>query len=261
MTRGASNWTVVLSVLVSGGFVGVASTTIGRAADEGSITPSNASVPQISGDLAVAGRLSASTGTWSSSEDLSYSYQWQVCIPACGDIPGATSEAYSPGASDLGRQLRVIVTATGADGGASAASSLTARVAPSASVVQAGLLAQLVPPDPPLTVSLELQTRGYGLPLRILTPGRVVVEWYLGSQPVRMTSTAGRVLVASGARRFPRVDESQIYPVAEGRVTLKATRLGRSLVRRSRSLTLTAVATFTPDRSTRVSVSRSFAIS
>jgi hypothetical protein len=105
---------------------------------------------------------------------------------------------------------------------------------PSATELQASLQAQLVPPDPALTIGIGLESGGYSLPFRVITPGRVQINWYLGA-PADPSSAP---LVASGATRFYRVHESQ--------VTIDATRRGRDLVRHARSLALTAVATFTP---------------
>ena len=259
MTRRRSTLAFALALVGSGGVIVVSSAT-GRQ-DDGSPTPANVSVPRISGDLAVAGTVSASSGAWSGSQGLGYSYQWQACDPACSDIVGATGATYVPSGSDLGRQLRVIVTAAASAGSALAASSLTPRVAPAAAVLRAALLAQLVPPDPPLTVALELQTRGYVLPLRVLTRGRALIDWYLGSHPGFVAAGGRGVLVGSGAARFYRVDDSRAYAVSQGRVTIKATRVGKRLVRGSRSMTLTAVATFIPDWSARVSATTSFKLS
>ena len=168
-------------------------------------------------------------------------------------IPGATAANFVPEASDLGRRLEVIVTASNAVGSATAATPLTAAVAPSASSLDAGLRASLVPPDPTLTVAIGLQTGGYGLPFRALTPGRLVVRWYLGKHPRLTGPKPGLVLVASGSTRFREAHKSQIM--------IKPTRRGRRLVRRSRSLSITAVATFTPKESDRVAATKEFRLS
>jgi hypothetical protein len=110
-----------------------------------------------------------------------------------------------------------------------------------------------VPRDPALTVAIELQTRGYELPFRALTPGRLAVYWYLGSHARLTGPKAGLVRVASGSTRFRVARKSQI--------TINPTRRGRRLVQRSRSLSITAVATFTPDESDRVSATEEFKLS
>ncbi|MGZ4304021.1 MAG: hypothetical protein ACXVSL_04025 [Solirubrobacteraceae bacterium] len=110
-----------------------------------------------------------------------------------------------------------------------------------------------MPHDPALTVAIELQTRGYELPFRALTPGRLAVNWYLGLHPKLAGPKAGLVRVASGSTRLRVARKSQ--------VTIKPTPRGRRLVRRSRALSITAVATFTPDESDPVSATREFKLS
>ena len=211
------------------------------------------SAPKITGDVAVGGSVSTSTGSWGGAQPRSFAYQWEACSHSCSVIPGATAASFVPEASDLGRRLEVIVTASNAVGSATAAAPLTAAVAPSASSLDAGLRASLVPPDPTLTVAIGLQTRGYGLPFRALTPGRLVVRWYLGKHPRLTGPKPGLVLVASGSTRFREAHKSQIM--------IKPTRRGRRLVRRSRSLSITAVATFTPKESDRVAATKEFKLS
>jgi len=64
---------------------------------------------------------------------VSYARQWQRCGrtgTACATIPHTNLSTYTVAAADVGNTLRVIVTATGAGGKASAASSATPVVAP-----------------------------------------------------------------------------------------------------------------------------------
>jgi hypothetical protein len=92
-----------------------------------SAAPQNTALPQISGTAKEGETLTASNGTWSNTP-TSYAYQWRRCASdgrACGDITGATKQAYDVGATDVGHTLRVVVTATNADGNASATSAAT----------------------------------------------------------------------------------------------------------------------------------------
>jgi hypothetical protein len=76
--------------------------------------------PSISGVAGEGQELSATTGTFAGA-GLSYSYQWQDCVPldhACAGIAGATSASYALTASDVGYTVRVLVTATNAAGSA-----------------------------------------------------------------------------------------------------------------------------------------------
>jgi fibronectin-binding autotransporter adhesin len=81
------------------------------------VAPSNTSLPTITGALTatLGTALTATTGTWSGTTPISYSYSWSQCDAtggSCTPISGATSSTYTPVTSDLGKTLRVQVTAT-----------------------------------------------------------------------------------------------------------------------------------------------------
>jgi len=89
--------------------------------------PQNTAVPQISGTAKEGSTLTASNGTWSNAP-TTFDYQWRRCASdgtACGDIAAATKQTYVPVTADIGRTLRVVVTASNADGKASATSNET----------------------------------------------------------------------------------------------------------------------------------------
>jgi len=89
--------------------------------------PQNTAVPQISGTAKEGSTLTASNGTWSNTP-TSFGYQWRRCASdgtACGDITGASKQTYDPVTADIGRTLRVAVTASNADGKGSATSDPT----------------------------------------------------------------------------------------------------------------------------------------
>lgn len=93
--------------------------------------PTNSGNPTISGTAQEGQTLTASTGTWQSSSNVTYSWQWQRCNSsgaACTDIKGATSQTYAVAAADVGNTLRVVVTATNKDGSSKANSATTAVV-------------------------------------------------------------------------------------------------------------------------------------
>src|SRR5258708_2390453 len=102
---------------------GVAGTAFARSA----AAPQNTALPQISGTAKEGETLTASNGTWSNTP-TSYAYQWRRCASdgtACGDITGATKQTYTVATADIGHTLRVVVTASNADGKASATSDAT----------------------------------------------------------------------------------------------------------------------------------------
>jgi ribosomal protein S14 len=97
------------------------------AAAASAAAPSNTSPPTISGTLKTGSTLTANEGSWSNTP-TSYTYQWQRCASdgrACGDITSATARTYAPVNGDVGRALRVVVTAVNADGKSSATSNPT----------------------------------------------------------------------------------------------------------------------------------------
>jgi hypothetical protein len=89
--------------------------------------PQNTALPQVSGNAKEGDTLTASNGTWSNTP-TSYAYQWRRCASdgtACGDITGATKQTYAVLSADVGHTLRVVVTASNADGKVSATSAET----------------------------------------------------------------------------------------------------------------------------------------
>ena len=83
--------------------------------------PAMTSPPTVSGLLEEGQILTATSGTWSGSQPISFSYQWQQCVAStCSDITGATSSTYTATADDVGATLRVTVHATNSIGSADA---------------------------------------------------------------------------------------------------------------------------------------------
>ena len=77
--------------------------------------------------------IDATQGTWASSGSsaITYAYQWLRCNNfggSCSDIGGATGSSYTLTASDVSSRIRVRVTASTADGSASATSAPTIQV-------------------------------------------------------------------------------------------------------------------------------------
>lgn len=92
------------------------------------VAPSNTVLPAISGVVEVAETLSATTGTWTGTQPISYSYQWQRCDAGCVDIADATVSTYAISVDDVDSRLAVVVTATNVAGAASASSPETVVV-------------------------------------------------------------------------------------------------------------------------------------
>ena len=98
--------------------------------------PANTAEPTISGRAEQGRTLTASRGSWSGTEPITYAYQWVRCGAEggrsdggdCAIVSGGTSRDYRLGTGDLGFRMRVRVTATNSDGSRVAASNPTATV-------------------------------------------------------------------------------------------------------------------------------------
>jgi hypothetical protein len=108
--------------------------TTGSAAPQA--PPSATGEPTISGRPIVGNILTASNGSFSGTGPFNYRYQWLRC-PASGSggngqgctaISGATFRRYTVRQADVGRRLRVRVTASNSEGSATATSNATAIV-------------------------------------------------------------------------------------------------------------------------------------
>jgi hypothetical protein len=102
---------------------------VGSAASQAA--PVNTAPPTVGGTPAVGQTLTASNGTWSNAP-TSYAYQWLRCNGggnSCASVANGTQKTYTLVGADAGHTMRVRVTATNADGSASAESAQTAQVA------------------------------------------------------------------------------------------------------------------------------------
>jgi hypothetical protein len=97
--------------------------------------PASSSLPAISGYAEQGETMTVSTGTWTGTEPLAFTYQWFRCSTAlkgCQAISGATGSTYTATAEDVGARLTATVTATNRAGGMPATAARTDRVAPAA---------------------------------------------------------------------------------------------------------------------------------
>ena len=93
--------------------------------------PANTKPPTITGTATVGTTLTAEHGTWVGDEPITYSYAWQKCDSAgnaCSAISGATRSTYTVQKSQVGKTLRVKVTATNSRGKGEAISPATPQV-------------------------------------------------------------------------------------------------------------------------------------
>ena len=105
-------------------------TSIVAAKAKAQLVPAALSAPTVSGTAQQGQTLTAAPGSWSNTP-TSFAYQWQDCDTAgttCTDIAGATASTYAVQASDVGKTLRVNVTATNGQGATQVPSAPTAVV-------------------------------------------------------------------------------------------------------------------------------------
>jgi hypothetical protein len=110
---------------------GSASATSAETSPILALLPTNILSPAISGLLREGQVLSVGAGSWSGTQPIDYSYQWQLCGPlgkACADISEATGTSLKLSLSDIGDTVDVIVKATNVAGSSSATTPVTEPV-------------------------------------------------------------------------------------------------------------------------------------
>jgi hypothetical protein len=121
--------TIIVAVTATN-TTGSAAASSGATAVVTAAAPVNTAVPVISGAAADGTELTASTGTWSGTAPITYTYQWQHCLPGypCEAIEDETEESYVVESDYVDEYIRVEVTATNDVGSSSASSAQTAQI-------------------------------------------------------------------------------------------------------------------------------------
>jgi Ca2+-binding RTX toxin-like protein len=94
--------------------------------------PAVTTPPSFTGVLARGQTLRATSGGWSGSTPMTFAYQWQRCPAtgsACTSIASATRTTYALAAGDVGKRVRLMVTASNTAGSAQAFSAISKPVA------------------------------------------------------------------------------------------------------------------------------------
>jgi hypothetical protein len=149
------------------------------------VAPTSTAPPAVSGSVVAGSTLSATPGSWSGTTPISYTYQWRSCDSAganCASIASAVSPSFTLTSAEVGKTIRVLVTATNAAGSASAVSAASAVVASPVSAPA---------PPPPSSGGLlftdlvpyasgggSVQSPAAGLPVDASAPAWGIARWH-----------------------------------------------------------------------------------
>jgi len=185
--------------------------------------PQNTKLPAVTGTAQVGQTLTAQEGNWSGTNPIAYAYQWLRCDAQganCVAITGATAKTYVVAAADLGKRLRVRVTARNAAGTAVATSGATAAVTatapPGAAIpvesvnLPERLVISQVTFSPNRIASLTQRTN---VRVRVTTTRGILVRGavvFLRSTPIVTTTPPAQPTGADGTTTFSVVPESDL---------------------------------------------------
>jgi len=212
----------------------------------GALTPYNQVAPEISGDPTVGHVLHSSTGTWSGTVPMSFSYQWWRCHGLWSCAAVTTGPDYLLTAADVGASIHVVVTASNVARPPSASrdSSAVGPVKATDAEIMSQLRGELVPKGKAASIRRILRAGAAVMEQAALESGVERVKWYWRAARHRV------VLVASGRLAFG----------SEGRakLKLKLTSAGRRMLLHAKSVALVSDAAFTPTLGSSVGVTRNF---
>lgn len=210
------------------------------------IVPVSVGVPVVTGPGTSVGQvLNASQGIWRF-VPTNFAYEWQRCGTAqsssCSSIPNARSATYALTQSDAGQLLRVLVTATNANGVSIAAVSAQSRIDDSAPVPVTPAPPAPSVPSPIVSGQSAAMTNGVTVTLR-------------GPDSVRRGLKRSYAVVFSdvGVRGKVRIvltnaRGTELRVIAKGRQIRPSGRAGRKFIMppRMKARNVTLRATFTP---------------
>jgi hypothetical protein len=187
--------------------------------------PRNTFLPTTLGSANVGGTLTSSVGLWTGTAPLLYAYQWLRCNADggqptgtdCPAIAGATGTQYVLTAADLGRRLRVQVTARNTLGTAAATSNPTAQVQAAGSGP-----APTPTPPPPSNLppgAIRLPAGMYSIPVTSVSPPERLVAGDISFTPGTVRSRDRPIVLRV------RVVDTRGYAVRDALVFARSTPL------------------------------------
>jgi hypothetical protein len=217
----------------------------------GKAAPRNTALPTLAGSTTAGQTLTTTRGAWTGTAPIAYAVRWQRCEASCATIPGATGSAYTLTAADIGRRVRAQIVASNAAGTMSAFSAQSGIVVPVLGKVQGFLGTLTVPKGKSAKIGAILKAGGYTFTATAPSPGTLSLSWY--SVPKGAHAVAGKpkaVLVASVKRT--------VTKAGRVRPKLKLTKKGRKLLKKARTLKLTAKQSFKPTGGRTTTVRKTF---
>ena len=184
------------------------------------IKPSNSSPPVISGTTTAGQTLTSSTGAWSGSPPISYSYQWARCTSLCSPIGGATSSSYTLTGADAGARIAVVVSAINSAGNGQVTSSQVGPVVaagPTSSQVKAALLKALAVSGQAAKIAQLLKHGGLVIAFTAPSAGHLVISWYMVPKGAHLTKSKQPVLVATGSVTFHGAGKAKVKIALTGK--------------------------------------------
>lgn len=186
--------------------LGAGSLALGSAPPVPPSAPANSAPPAITGLPNQGQTLTSSGGEWASGAALFLAYRWLRCDGAgfaCAVIAGARSKTYVPSEADVGRVLKVRVTASNGGGSTQVVSAGTSQIQPPfqhPANVMAPLLAgsaqfgQIMSASsgawsgsPPLTITSEWLRCDSTGEACVVIAGAVATSYQLGAEEIGMT--------------------------------------------------------------------------
>ena len=127
----ARRWMFLTSAVLVVGAATLAALLSARADARSAATPSNTTPPAVAGTAVLDETLTAVPGSWTGTPPITFALAWQRCDASgdgCTSIAGATGQTHVVTADDIGSTLRVLETATNAEGSTGVQSAPTAVV-------------------------------------------------------------------------------------------------------------------------------------
>ena len=192
--------------------------------------PAPTALPSVPGGPPVTGRtLDANPGAWSApagAGPVGYAYRWQACQPtpgSCVDVAGATGQSFTPTDAQVGRSLRVIVSAADRDGASEAASQAGEPV--EQSTAEGPLLSELVPGEAngsPASTGAVLRVDGPSRITRVYRRSRLELTGHLrtaAGQPIA-AATLDVLSRSTGSQASSSVGQTVTSPDGSFRISV-----------------------------------------